>query len=347
MAQERTRKLILCFDGTWNHPDDDKVPEDAQIETNARRLYEAILDPPAAPDQVKWYDEGVGISNNWYERLGGGAFGLGLDVKILDGYRYLSGAYEPGDRVYLFGFSRGAYSARSLLGLVRKCGLLHRDQLAKADEAYAIYRSRHLGDDCPQACAFRKRYGRDVAVHMIGLFDSVGALGVPLESFAAFNKDRYQFHDVNLSDNVAHAYHAMGLDEHRHVYSVSLWDPPAPTSQTLEQRWFIGDHSDVGGGQPDRRLSDLPLRWMMERAMAHGLILHPYSVPLRIERNHLAPVNDSYTAFLDGSFSLFHDPYFRPVGQTLYGNEVLDDSVLRKLDEDPRYQPVNQGVFVG
>ena len=342
------RKLILCFDGTWNHPDDDRKREEIQIETNVRRLYEALLDGRAVPDQIRWYDDGIGISHCWFERLAGGAFGLGLDVKIMDGYRHLADVYEDGDRVYLFGFSRGAYSARSLIGLIRKCGLVHREYSGMTQQAYELYRNRSLPHDCPNTCEFRKRYAREIPIHTVGLFDSVGALGVPLSSFAGYNRTRYEFHDVRMSSNVDHAYHALAVDEHRIAFQATLWDPPAPLDQFLEQRWFVGSHSDVGGGdQRDRRLSDLPLRWMMEKALARGLIFDPHHVPLRVDRNHLARITDSYAQFLDGGFSLFNDPHFRPVGRTMYGNEVLDDSVLKKLDEDPHYHPVNPGVFVG
>jgi uncharacterized protein (DUF2235 family) len=340
------RKLILCLDGTWNHPDDERKPEDQQVETNVRRLFEAALDGPRVSDQIKWYDDGIG-NLCWFDRISAGAFGFGLDEKILDGYRFLAETYEEGDRVFLFGYSRGAYSARSLIGLVRKCGLVYREYARKARSAYEIYRTRHGSADCPEALAFRRRYAREISIHTVGVFDSVGALGVPLESFTFYNRKKYEFHDVMLSSIVERAYHAMALDEHRKVFDVTLWDPPAPVDQVLEQRWFPGSHADVGGGEPDRRLSDIALRWMMERAFAGGVIFEPRHVPLRIEKNHLARVADSYSSFLDGGFSLLTEPHFRPVGQTLFGNEILDDSVLLKLEDDPHYHPINPGVFVG
>ena len=340
-------KRVLCFDGTWNRPDDEHKQDDLQIETNARRFYEAVLGPPAVPDQTCWYDDGVGNGRCWFDRFGGGAFGLGLDMKIQDGYRYLAQTYEPGDHIFLVGYSRGAYSARSLLGMIRKCGLLQREYLHLAPRAYELYRNRHMTNDCPETIAFRARYARDLRVNFIGLFDTVGALGVPLSSFASYNRELYEFHDVGLSSNVDHAYHAVALDEHRHHFNVSLWDPAEPVAAELEQRWFLGSHSDVGGGEADRRLSDLPLRWLMERAIAAGLVLDPKRVPLRVDRNHLAPVYDSYSDFLAGTFSLFAEPFFRPVGHTYFGNEVLDESVLRRLEEDEYYHPMNRGVLLG
>jgi len=339
------RKLILCLDGTWNHPDDDLKPEDKQVETNVRRIFEAALHGPSVPDQIKWYDEGIN-GKRWFEKIGSGAFGLGLDEKILDAYRYLVQTYEEGDRIFLFGYSRGAYSARSLVGLIRKCGLVQRDSVNMAKKAYEIYRTRH-SVDCPEAVDFRKRYSRAITIDTVGVFDSVGSLGVPLPTFASYNRKYYEFHDVMLSSIVHHAYHAMAIDEHRKSFNVTLWDPAGPIDQTLEQRWFVGSHADIGGGIPDRKLSDLTLRWMMERALSRGVIFEPRHVPLRIERNHLAPVSDSYSDFLEGGFSFLAAPYHRPIGHTLFGNEILDDSVLQKLEEDPHYQPINPGVFVG
>jgi uncharacterized protein (DUF2235 family) len=342
------RKLILCLDGTWNHPDDDSRPDDVQVETNVRRIFEAALDGSKVYNQVKWYDDGIGGPGScWFDRIGAGAFGLGLDVKILDAYRYLADVYEKDDEIFLFGYSRGAYSARSLLGLIRKCGLVYREYRHFAGQAYAIYRGRNAHPDCREAVEFRLRYSREIPIHTIGLFDCVGSLGIPLDAFARLNRTFYEYHDVTLSSIVANAYHAVAIDEHRSVFNVTMWDPPAPVDQNLEQRWFAGSHADVGGGVPDRRLSDLSLRWMMERALEHGIIFEPRQVPLRIERNHLAHVSDAYADFLEGGFSIFSEPHLRPVGQTLYGNEVLDESVLRKMEEDPHYVPMNPGVFVG
>jgi uncharacterized protein (DUF2235 family) len=339
------RKIVLCFDGTWNHPDDEHKPEELQVETNARRLYEAVLEGPQVGGQIKWYDEGIGT--HWYDRLAAGAFGLGLDCKIQEGYQYLARTHDDGDRVYLFGYSRGAYTARSLAGMIRKVGLLLPQYLTKVREAYELYRTRHGSDDHPDLLAFRRQHAREVRIHMIGAFDTVGALGVPLESFSAFNRVRYEFDAVMPDGIVDRAYHAAALDEHRAPFNISLWDPPDPIASELEQRWFIGSHADIGGGVEDRRLSDLPLRWMMEKALANGLIVDPRHVPRKLERNYLAPVDDTYNGFLGGLFAFFARPFFRPVGRTFFGNEVLDDSVLQRLEEDPLYRPRNRGVLLG
>lgn len=338
------RKLVLCFDGTWNHPADERIPVDQQVESNARRIFESVVVGKLVPDQLKFYDEGVGT--RWYERLTGGLFGLGLDRNLLDGYRWLARHYNQGDRIYLFGYSRGAYTARSLVGMIHKCGLLVSASSKKLDHAYELYRSRTYSFDCREAQAFRARYSQPARIRFIGVFDTVGALGIPLDSFSGFNRSHYQFHDVEISDLVDEACHAVALDEHRKSFNAALWQPRAPTDARLEQRWFVGCHSDVGGGVAERRLSDIPLRWMQVKAIEAGLVLDPNEMP-RIDKNHFAKPCDSFRMFLGGAVALFTEPYLRPVGQTFYGHEVLDDSVLLKLDEDEEYQPGNIGVFVG
>src|SRR5262245_37625688 len=135
------KRIVLCFDGTWNKPADDSLPEDSQVETNVRRFYESV--EPIGLDgvqQVAWYDAGVGTE--WYNKLTGGAFGALLDKHILDGYRYLVDHYADGDEVYVVGFSRGAYAARSMVGMVRNCGLVTPKWGSfRIGVAYGIYRT--------------------------------------------------------------------------------------------------------------------------------------------------------------------------------------------------------------
>ncbi|MFO0864442.1 MAG: DUF2235 domain-containing protein [Gemmataceae bacterium] len=339
-----SRKLVLCFDGTWNHPADDRIPADLQVESNARRLFESVLVGDLVPDQIKFYDEGVGV--RWYERLTGGLFGLGLDRNLLDGYRWLARNFNEGDRIYLFGYSRGAYTARSLVGMIHKCGLLLSPTAKKLDKAYELYRTRTYSFDSREAQAFRVRFSQPARIRFVGVFDTVGALGIPLDSFSGFNRSNYQFHDVEISELVDEACHAVALDEHRKTFNATLWQPKRPSDVRLEQRWFVGCHSDIGGGVPERRLSDIPLRWMQLKAIEAGLVLNPQEIP-RLQKNHIAKPFDSFGEFLGGAVALFTEPYFRPVGQTFYGQEVLDESVLLKLDEDETYHPPNIGVLLG
>ena len=331
------KKLIVSFDGTWNTPDDDAYLTE-QIETNARRLYESIL---ITPTQLKWYDKGVG--SKWYDHIRGGTFGIGLDKNLKQGYEFLIENHEDGDEVYVFGFSRGAYTARSLVGLIRNCGLLKKAHLRRIDTAYEIYRTRDEGADSETATFFRREFAKEIHVKFLGVWDTVGALGIPLESFRWFNKRRYEFHDTELSSIVENAYHAVAVDEHREAYAVTLWNPKAKPQQAMEQRWFLGAHSDVGGGYVDRHLSDITLRWMQEKVQAVGLELDPVHIP-QVTDNYQAPVTDSYRQFLKGAYSRFHTRFYRGVRQTANGNEAVDDTVGLRRQGNPNYRPKNQGL---
>ena len=262
------KNLAVFFDGTWNEPND---------RTNVYELYKAA---PETSTQETLYIEGVGTQGQglWaaIDKFMGGAFGAGLSANIRQGYRWLCQRQQPGDRIFLFGFSRGAYSARSLAGMVRKCGLLNEATEANVSEAYALYR-----DDCTpsslEAAAFRDRFSRDTDLHFVGVWDTVGSLGIPVGgiSFPGFSSF-YNFHDTELSNHVLNAYHAIATNEYREPYFPTLWtrragSPPRPANLPVEQRWFIGAHSDVGGGYQDGSLQTLPATWLQEKARQAGL----------------------------------------------------------------------------
>ena len=174
----------------------------------------------------------------------------------------------------------------------------------------------------------------------MGVWDTVGALGVPLEFLTKFNMKLYEFHDTGLSRIVENAYQAIAIDENRRDYDVCLWNPSETPSQKIEQRWFIGAHCDVGGGYPDRRLSDIALRWIQERASEQGLTVTLRDVP---ESNYLGSVTDSYAGFLKGAYARINPRHFRSIAGTQFGNEIIDDSVLRRRQEDTAYTPRNSG----
>ncbi len=337
------KRIVLCFDGTWNKPADDAIPAYLQIETNVRRFYESVA-PRADNDvkQITWYDAGVGTE--WYNELTGGAFGALLDRHILDGYRYLVDHYEDGDEIYIVGFSRGAYTARSLVGMLRNCGLVDSAYAGfKVATAYGIYRTRQDHVDSPTAVAFRKLFSREVKIKFLGVWDTVGSLGIPLKIASKVNTDLYGFHDTQLSGIVEHAYQAVAIDEHREDYNACLWTPSAKPAQTLEQRWFSGAHCDVGGGYPDRRLSDITLRWMQEKAAALGLKQTKTTVA---PDNYLGETTDSYARFLKGVYAQHKERHLRALLSSQYGNERLDESVKLRCDSttfNPRYSPKNKG----
>jgi len=363
------KRLVVCFDGTWNTPqvDGNDVDEiDRKAETNVVRMYRSILGedtrgirrgtPRRKPAirTLKWYDRGVGTK--WYEHIRGGAFGYGLSRNIREGYKFLVDHYEPDDEIYVFGFSRGAYTARSLVGIIRNVGLLKKEFARKSDpdanpilmDGYQIYRTRDGSADTPLAKDFRARHSHEeVRIKVLGVWDTVGALGIPLKVAEKWNVEHYQFHDTKLSHIVEHAYHAVAIDEHRDNYKPTLWDPPKP-AQHIEQVWFPGAHADVGGGYPEQPLSDVALHWMQTRAKldGHGLEIDPRQEP-EVEQVPFdrCMVTDSFSEFLFGFYRLFRDRYYRPVFATTHGRESLHEAYRRMLEVNPQYAPKNAGLL--
>lgn len=335
------KRIVVCFDGTWNKPADENLPEDKQVETNVRRFYESISDRGSdGVAQLKWYDEGVG--SKWYDKFMGGTIGLGLELNIMQGYDFLVKNYEDGDEVYVLGFSRGAYTARSLVGMIRNCGLIKASFLGTSTAvAYGIYRTRDDGPDSSAAKFFKSMFSREIKIKFLGVWDTVGALGIPIQILNMVNAKFYEFHDTQLSKIVENAYHAVAIDEHRLDFQVCLWDPKTRPEQNLEQRWFIGAHCDVGGGYPDRRLSDMALGWMQDKATALGLGAKRINVAVD---NYRGEFTDSYAQFLKGVYAKRNARHYRKLSTTKFGEEVLDDSVQRRRKEDREYEPQNDGL---
>ena len=335
------KRIVLCFDGTWNKPADENLPAIKQVETNVRRFFESVeKSGPGDVQQAKWYDEGVG--SKWYDRYVGGAIGVGLEKNIIDGYKFLAQQYADGDEIYILGFSRGAYTARSLVGLIRNCGVVYNKQLTlRVAMAYGIYRTRGDGPDSEAAKAFRKMFARQVKIKFLGVWDTVGALGIPVNHLEPLNEKFYEFHDTRLSKIVENAFHAVAIDEHRETFDVCLWNPDALPEQNLEQRWFVGAHCDVGGGYAERELSDITLGWMQDKAAALGLALKPVVAG---PENFRSEFHDSYTGFLGGIYAKKNARHYRTVAGTKYGGEKIDESAERRRKEDRSYEPQNNGL---
>lgn len=335
------KRIVICFDGTWNKPADETEPTDSQVETNVRRFYESVLDANAdGVPQLRWYDEGVGT--HWYDHALGGFFGAGLDLNIVEGYKYLAEQYDDGDEVFVLGFSRGAYTARSLVGMIRNCGLVEKRHVGLGvGAAYGIYRTRGDKVDSFTARRFRSMFSRVIGIKFLGVWDTVGALGIPLNVLKNLNMKFYEFHDTQLSGIVENAYQAIAIDENRELYAICLWDPKTMPEQTIEQRWFIGSHCNVGGGFAERDLSDMPLRWMQDKADALGLELTPVQVAAN---NYRGKRQDSYLEFLSGKYARLKPRYSRSVETTQFGNETIDESVDKLRREDATYTPQNTGL---
>jgi uncharacterized protein (DUF2235 family) len=271
------KRLIVCCDGTWNRPDE--VSDGLAAPTNVAKIALGLADgDDDGHEQLLHYETGVGTRRG--ERFTGGAFGVGLSRNVLDGYRFLVDNYEPGDTLYFFGFSRGAYTARSLAGLVRNSGILRPEERDRIDDAYVLYR-RPDKDSVPSGIAaelFRRShsYG-ETYIDFVGVWDTVGALGIPIDGLRLPLLSRlWTFHDTTLSRYVLNAFHALAIDERRRPFRPTLWEQkPDAEGQTLEQVWFAGVHSDVGGGYSDTGLSEIPLLWMAAKARSCGLAFKP------------------------------------------------------------------------
>ena len=333
------KRLVLSFDGTWNTPDEDGDRDD-KASTNVWRLHKAVLPSDSSGmAQQAWYDKGVGT--DWYSRIAGGVAGVGLSRNIIQGYAYLAEHYAPGDEIFVLGFSRGAYTARSLVGLIRNCGILREPKGDLIQEAYQIYRTRGDGADSEQAKAFRRDAAHPVnaEISCLGVWDTVGALGIPVHSFDFFNRQFYEFHDTKLSSIVKNAFHALALDEHRREYAATLWSPSERPDQRIEQVWFPGAHANVGGGYESDVLADVTLAWMMDRVAGCGLALDPNAKPALDDRNWTQDLRNSFGEFLRGVYRYFNDRHYRPIGTTQYGCELLDKAAterFRRCEYRPR-----------
>ena len=333
------QRLVVLFDGTWNDPED---------QTNVYRLSRRIHDYDGDIRQRFFYDPGVGTSQ--WSRFCGGAFGVGLSENLNQGYEWLAKRYAQSDEIWVFGFSRGAYTARSLVGMIRKCGLLHITTPSLIKRAEKLYRNKKLHPDSEECNSFRQAYSREVKIHFIGVWDTVGALGVPGTVLSEFG--RYAWHDTELSSIVERAYQAAALDEHRGAYDISLWThPKGETKQgqlAVEQRWFIGAHANVGGGYGADPLADISLQWLLDHALQAGLKLDSFEASGDAWKTDPKP---SFKEFLGGLYALvsrlkakgdgkFHRQYARGHNGREAVNVSVDHSVWRRWREsNGQYRP--------
>jgi uncharacterized protein (DUF2235 family) len=258
------KRIIICSDGTWNRPG--ILDKGIEVKTNVELLYNLIkpIDTTngGTTIQLKFYETGIGSSTfSLKDKFIGGISGNGIDQKIKDLYLFLILNYEIGDELYFFGFSRGAYTVRSLAGLIRNCGILKPKNLKLIDQTFDLYRNRnqYTSPDSDMMIGYRKRFSIEevTLIKFIGVWDTVGSLGIPINK--KHNLNKYSFHDVKLSSTIMNAYHALAVDEKRNLFQPTLWEvsPKKASEQNVEQRWFIGSHSNVGGGYSDTGLSDI------------------------------------------------------------------------------------------
>lgn len=341
-----SKRLVVCCDGTWNTPEQEC--DGRPCPTNVTKVSRAVApSDDSGVEQRVHYQLGVGTSK--WERIRGGAFGMGLSRGVKDVYGWVVDNYEPGDELFLFGFSRGAYMARSTAGLIRNSGVLRRDEKARIDEAYTLYRKRRVHPNDRPARDFRAAHSHDpVPIAFVGVWDTVGALGIPWSGVGVitwFNR-RWQFHDTRLSRTIESAYQALAIDEARKPFLPAIWEVSDDAAgQAVEQVWFAGVHSDVGGGYAETGLADLAMLWMVERAESRGLRFSPDAFRDGEQRS------DGDVPTRPDPLGVLHDsrkgvyrvlpPARRGIGETSSGRESVAASAVTRTQRDAAYRPGN------
>jgi uncharacterized protein (DUF2235 family) len=324
-----SKRLVMCCDGTWNRANQPSP-------TNVWRVWHAIAEKDhVGIEQRPYYHDGVGVKR--WEHIRGGAFGFGLSRNVRETYRFIVENFEPGDELFFFGFSRGAFTARSTAGLVRNAGILRPEHARRINEAYELYRRRDAHPRSNEARAFRNAYSHETRVRFIGVWDTVGALGIPLSPtrWVNFINRRWQFHDTDLSTTVRAAFHALAIDEKRGPFQPTIWaqQADAPADQQVEQVWFAGVHCNVGGGYQQRALADIALTWMVDQAQSCGLVMD--DTRLRIgELSSMGKLEESRTKL----YRLL-PLYVRAIGVKDSAHESIASSVVQRKINDPNYTP--------
>jgi uncharacterized protein (DUF2235 family) len=260
---------IILLDGTLGTLDPGR-------ETNIGRIYRLLKSLPASAHLSLYYE--AGVQWHMWRDTPDVAMGRGINRQIRRAYGWLATRYRPGDRIFFFGYSRGAYAVRSLAGVIDQVGLLRAEHATERNVQLA-YRYYQRDPESPGERVFRKRFCHaQVAIEMIGAFDTVKALGLRLPLVWSWTEPQHGFHNHALSPVVKNGYHALALDETRAAFDPVMWDSTGGDwDGRLEQVWFRGAHSDVGGQlvgfEAARPLSNIPLVWMLEKAEASGLRL--------------------------------------------------------------------------
>jgi len=386
------KKIIFCADGTWNSAEDktgapplDSKEDIGEVSltgvTNVVKLF-ANLAGNVTPETLALHDEqekvcadeagnvtqvvkymhGVGDSSNFLIKILGGTLGMGVIERIVRGYTFISRHYVPGDAIHLIGFSRGAYTARALAGMIAKVGLLNPATYDSSDKAEA-YRlgmaawaksksislegAGKLTDLATHMVNFVESFIAkqlpdnglipDVPIKSVAVWDTVGSMGIP-EYVADKRYDVLRFIDTKLSSKVQYGFHAMAIDEMRRDFPVTKWDD----RDGVEQVWFIGAHADVGGGYPiaESRLSDMALSWMMDKLAAPNVGVE-FASPLVYKPDTSLGQAAIHTPWNETPFSSFPT---QP--REVVDNDVLHISVSERWASGaPTYRPVAMKRF--
>ncbi len=310
--------------------------------TNVYKLFNMVED--RTEKQIAFYDRGLGTS--WRRKFSGKFFGRGISNNILECYEFIFDNYQSGDQVFLFGFSRGATTVRSLSSFIDLFGILPKSRPELIKEAYEIYATRNVRTQKDRADEFIGRnHTMRCPIKFLGVWDTVSALGIPIKAIDVvvdrLSIFRHSFHNLRLSDNVENGRHALALDDERLTFHPTLWDKKLNEGQSVKQVWFCGMHSDVGGGykKEETDLSDVPLTWMLAEAKEQGLLIYD---------NHKVEINPDPDGMIHNSTKGFPGVIYRRKQRTwessTHQKPTVHQSVLlrtknKKNEMEPHYSP--------
>ena len=310
------KRLVVLFDGTWNKPGkEDEI-------TNVVKLRRFIPDSDAhGVRQLVQYVIGIATEDLGRLTFAVGAIGLGVGDRIRRGYTFLCENYEDGDEIYLIGFSRGAFEARSLAGLIALAGVARSATPETVADVWDYYEQNKLEPDAARLQALRAAARYPVRIKCVGVWDTVGITGIPFLRKGAI-KELLGFHDTRLSPLVDVGLHALAIDEPRGPFAPTFWTidrgTALPEGQIVEQVWFPGSHANVGGGIKDSALSDIALLWLAERMnQATGLAIDFEYLRKSTQPN---PLGEAVSPTSDGLYRVsYFFPYVRLINQDRRG----------------------------
>jgi uncharacterized protein (DUF2235 family) len=332
------KRIVICADGTWNKRDQADEKSGKRRPTNLTKIARAVLAQALdGIDQIVCYHTGVGTGGP-LDQLTGGAFGKGIEENIRVLYRFILYNYVEGDELFFFGFSRGAFTVRTLAGFMKRYGLVRKQDDYYVPEMYHCYENNIAKDSPEWESIFVRSEGPTKGqsriekvrecppIKFIGVWDTVGALGAPGIIGHFFNRGKFKYHDIDLSDFIGYAVHALALDERRKPFRPSIWTRPDRWNGHLEQAWFAGVHSNVGGGYRWDGLANEALHWIASHAMAQNLAL---------DTNYLRHFEPHFDGDLNDSMTPMYrlvGELIRPVGEHIGDGEFVHRSALLRKE---------------